>query len=46
MQPEIQLGPSTLKTFGLMFALGFLASGRWSRAGSASSASQWTGPTR
>jgi len=25
MQPEIDLGPLTLKTFGLMFALGFLA---------------------
>ncbi len=27
MQPEIDLGPLTLKTFGLMFALGFLAAG-------------------
>ena len=27
MQPEIQLGPFELKTFGLMFALGFLAAG-------------------
>ena len=27
MQPEIQLGPLELKTFGLMFALGFLAAG-------------------
>ena len=27
MQPEIQLGPVELKTFGLMFALAFLASG-------------------
>lgn len=27
MQPEIQLGPLTLQTFGLMFALGFLAAG-------------------
>ena len=27
MQPEIQLGPIELKTFGLMFALAFLASG-------------------
>ena len=27
MQPEIQLGPVELKTFGLMFALGFLAAG-------------------
>jgi len=27
VQPEIQLGPFELKTFGLMFALGFLAAG-------------------
>ena len=27
MQPEIDLGPLTLQTFGLCFALGFLASG-------------------
>ena len=27
MQPEIQIGPLELKTFGLMFALGFLAAG-------------------
>jgi len=27
VQPEIQLGPVELKTFGLMFALAFLASG-------------------
>lgn len=27
MHPEIQLGPLTLQTFGLMFALGFLAAG-------------------
>src|SRR5919106_2787588 len=27
MQPEITLGPVELKTFGLMFALGFLAAG-------------------
>ena len=27
MQPEINLGPVELKTFGLMFALGFLAAG-------------------
>ena len=27
MQPEIQLGPLELKTFGLMFALGFLSAG-------------------
>ncbi|HYY88923.1 MAG TPA: prolipoprotein diacylglyceryl transferase family protein, partial [Chloroflexota bacterium] len=24
MQPEIDLGPVTLKTFGIMFSLGFL----------------------
>src|SRR5918997_1573537 len=27
MQPELDLGPLTLQTFGLCFALGFLASG-------------------
>ena len=27
MHPEIQLGPLTLQTFGLMFALAFLAAG-------------------
>ena len=27
VQPEIHLGPLTLQTFGLMFALGFLAAG-------------------
>src|SRR5688572_22336661 len=27
MQPEIQLGPVALQTFGLMFALGFIAAG-------------------
>ena len=27
MQPELQLGPLTLQTFGLMFALAFLAAG-------------------
>lgn len=27
MQPEIEIGPLTLQTFGLMFALGFIASG-------------------
>jgi phosphatidylglycerol:prolipoprotein diacylglycerol transferase len=27
VQPEIQLGPLELKTFGMMFALGFLAAG-------------------
>jgi phosphatidylglycerol---prolipoprotein diacylglyceryl transferase len=27
VQPEIDLGPLTLKTFGIMFALGFLAAG-------------------
>ena len=27
MQPEIHLGPLDLKTFGIMFSLGFLAAG-------------------
>ena len=27
MQPEIHLGPVTLQTFGIMFALGFIAAG-------------------
>jgi phosphatidylglycerol:prolipoprotein diacylglycerol transferase len=27
MQPEIQLGPVTLQTFGIMFALGFIGAG-------------------
>jgi phosphatidylglycerol---prolipoprotein diacylglyceryl transferase len=27
MQPELQLGPVTLQTFGIMFALGFIAAG-------------------
>ena len=27
MQPEIHIGPVTLQTFGIMFALGFIASG-------------------
>ena len=27
MYPEIELGPLTLQTFGLMFALAFLAAG-------------------
>jgi phosphatidylglycerol:prolipoprotein diacylglycerol transferase len=27
MQPEIQLGPLTLQTFGIMFALGFIGAG-------------------
>src|SRR5919198_1009774 len=27
MQPEIQLGPITLQTFGIMFALGFIGAG-------------------
>jgi phosphatidylglycerol---prolipoprotein diacylglyceryl transferase len=27
MQPEIELGPITLQTFGIMFALGFIAAG-------------------
>jgi phosphatidylglycerol---prolipoprotein diacylglyceryl transferase len=27
MQPEIDLGPVTLQTFGIMFALAFVAAG-------------------
>src|SRR5919106_1078523 len=27
MQPEIDIGPVTLQTFGLMFALGFIGAG-------------------
>jgi phosphatidylglycerol---prolipoprotein diacylglyceryl transferase len=27
MQPEIHLGPITLQTFGIMFALAFIAAG-------------------
>src|SRR3712207_5555104 len=27
MQPEIEIGPLTLQTFGLMFGLGFVAAG-------------------
>src|SRR5437016_2215535 len=27
MQPEIHLGPLTLQTFGIMFALGFIGAG-------------------
>ena len=47
VQPEIQLGPLELKTFGLMFALALPGRGRGrSRAASRSSASRWTGPTR
>ena len=35
MQPEISLGPLTLQTFGLMFALAFVAAGTliWKRFG-------------
>ena len=32
MQPEIHLGPLTLQTFGIMFALGFVAAGARDRA--------------
>ena len=33
MHPEIEIGPLTLQTFGLMFALAFLAAGAliWTR---------------
>src|ERR687895_50256 len=27
MQPELEIGPLTLQTFGIMFALGFVAAG-------------------
>ena len=27
MQPELEIGPVTLQTFGIMFALGFVAAG-------------------
>ena len=46
MYPEIHIGPLTLQTFGLMFALAFLAAGAliWKRWGR--SASRPTGPMR
>ena len=31
MYPELHIGPLTLQTFGLMFALAFLAAGRADR---------------
>ena len=47
MQPEIDLGPVTLQTFGIMFALGVhRRRACWSRGGCRSSASPSTGPTR
>ena len=47
MQPEIHLGPITLQTFGIMFALAFIAAGALvGAAAQASSASRSTGPTR
>jgi phosphatidylglycerol---prolipoprotein diacylglyceryl transferase len=43
MQPEIQLGPLTLQTFGLMFALAFLGAGAliWRRFGELGKPVDW-----
>ena len=43
MIPEIHIGPLTLQTFGLMFALGFLASGAliWKRLGELGKPVDW-----
>lgn len=43
MIPEIHIGPITLQTFGLMFALGFLASGAvlWRRLGEIGKPPDW-----
>jgi phosphatidylglycerol:prolipoprotein diacylglycerol transferase len=41
MQPEIHLGPLTLQTFGIMFALGFIAAG----AVAARRLGEWGKPT-
>ena len=46
MQPELDLGPITLQTFGICFAFAFLASGPCWPSGSRSSSCRWTGPTR
>ena len=47
MQPEIHLGPLTLQTFGIMFALALhRRRGAGRAAAAASSASRPTGPTR
>jgi phosphatidylglycerol---prolipoprotein diacylglyceryl transferase len=43
MYPEINIGPLTLQTFGLMFALGFLAAGAlvWKRFGELGKPPDW-----
>jgi phosphatidylglycerol:prolipoprotein diacylglycerol transferase len=43
MYPEIELGPVTLQTFGLMFALAFLAAGAliWKRLGEIGKPPDW-----
>ena len=43
MYPEIELGPVTLQTFGLMFALAFLAAGAliWRRLGEIGKPPDW-----
>ena len=43
MYPEIELGPLTLQSFGLMFALAFLAAGRliWKRLGEIGRPPDW-----
>lgn len=43
MYPEIEIGPLTIQTFGLMFALGFLASGAiiWKRLGELGKPQDW-----
>lgn len=43
MIPEIHIGPITIQTFGLMFALGFLASGAllWRRLGEIGKPPDW-----
>ena len=45
MQPEIHLGPITLQTFGIMFALAFIAAGALVARRLKSGASPPTGPT-
>jgi phosphatidylglycerol:prolipoprotein diacylglycerol transferase len=43
MQPELDIGPLTLQTFGLMFALGFLCAGAvlWKRLGEIGKPKDW-----
>jgi phosphatidylglycerol:prolipoprotein diacylglycerol transferase len=43
MQPELDLGPLTLQTFGIMFALGFLGAGAvlWRRLGEIGKPRDW-----